>query len=105
MHSEIESRKEEIAEICRRHGVKRPDLFGSAARGTNFDPKSSGADFLVGFQRPLPREMPNCLMGLKHDLADVPGRDVDLGSTNVIRNKWLKAHIDSSRETVLDCAA
>ena len=28
----VAERAEEIREICRRHGVKRLDLFGSAAR-------------------------------------------------------------------------
>ncbi len=104
MHPEIESRKEEIAEICRRYGVKRLDLFGSAARGTDFDPESSDADFLVDFLQPLPKGMLRCFMGLKHDLADALGRDVDLCGMGAIRNKRLQAHIDSSRETVYDCA-
>ena len=103
MHPEIESRREEIADICRRYSVQRLDLFGSAARGTDFDPESSDADFLVDFQRPLPRDMLSRFMGLKSDLAEALGRDVDLGSMNVTRNKWLQAHIDRSRETVYDC--
>lgn len=105
MHAEIESRKADIAEICRRYGVRRLDLFGSGARGTDFDPASSDADFLVDFQRPLPRNMLSRFMGLKSDLAETLGRDVDLCSMGAIRNKRLQAHIDSSRETVYDHAA
>ena len=29
---EIETHREQIAELCRRYGVKRLELFGSAAR-------------------------------------------------------------------------
>lgn len=103
MHAEIESKKAEITEICRRHGVRRLDLFGSAARATDFDPASSDADFLVDFQRPLPADMLDCFMGLKFDLADALGRDVDLAGMNVTRNKRMQALIDRSRETVYDC--
>lgn len=103
MHAEIESRKAEITKICRRYGVRRLDVFGSAARGADFDPASSDVDFLVDFQRPLPRDMLDCFMGLKFDLADALGRDVDLGSMSVPRSKLLQAHVDSARETVLDC--
>ena len=102
MHNEIESRKADIAEICRRYGVRRLDLFGSAARGTDFDPASSDVDFLVDFQRPLPRNMLRRFLGLKSDPAEALGRDVDLSSMGAIRNKRLQAHIDRSRETVHD---
>ena len=47
MHSAIADKKKELAELCRRHGVVRLEVFGSAARGADFDPESSDADFLV----------------------------------------------------------
>ena len=105
MHAEIESRKDEIAEICRRYGVRRLDLFGSAARGTDFDPETSDADFLVDFQDELPHNMLRCFMGLKFDLADALGRKVDVAGMGAIRNERMQALIDRSRETVYDCGA
>ena len=104
MHSEIECRKEEITKICRRYGVKRLDLYDSAARGSDFDPETSDADFLVDFKRPLPDDMLRCFMGLKFDLAAALGRDVDLSSMGAVRNKRMQALVDLSRETVYDCA-
>ncbi len=47
MRPEIAVRKDEITVICRRHGVARLEIFGSAARGDDFDPDNSDADFLV----------------------------------------------------------
>ena len=44
----IRQAKPELAEICRRHNVRRLDLFGSAV-GSNFDPRASDVDFLVEF--------------------------------------------------------
>ncbi len=49
MHTVIADKKEEVAALCRRHGVARPGEFGSAARGADFDPETSDADFLVEF--------------------------------------------------------
>ena len=49
MHAEIEGKRDEIAGICRRYRVSRLEVFGSAARGTDFDPETSDADFIVRF--------------------------------------------------------
>jgi predicted nucleotidyltransferase len=43
----IEQHRREIESLCARHGVRRLELFGSAARG-QFDPAKSDVDFLVG---------------------------------------------------------
>ena len=49
MHAVVSDKKDKLAELCRRHGVARLEVFGSAARGTDFDPDSSDVDFLVEF--------------------------------------------------------
>jgi predicted nucleotidyltransferase len=49
MHSLIAAQRSAIADVCRRYQVRRLDVFGSAARGTDFDPERSDADFLVEF--------------------------------------------------------
>ncbi len=45
MHQTIAEKKKEIAAICRKHRVERLEVFGSAARGTDFDPDNSDAYF------------------------------------------------------------
>src|SRR5215469_7096821 len=50
MHRLIDDRRTEIAILCRRYGVRRLEVFGSAARGADFHPDSSDADFLVSFE-------------------------------------------------------
>jgi predicted nucleotidyltransferase len=42
----LEHRKE-IADLCRRYGVIRLEVFGSAARGTDFDTDRSDIDFMI----------------------------------------------------------
>jgi predicted nucleotidyltransferase len=51
MHSDIEKHREALTALCHRYGVVRPEVFGSAARGADFDPASSDADFLVEFDK------------------------------------------------------
>ena len=49
MHPLIDQHRVEIADLCRRYAVRRLEIFGSAARGGDFDPATSDADFLVEF--------------------------------------------------------
>jgi predicted nucleotidyltransferase len=95
MHPTIAEKAPQIAELCRRHGVRRLELFGSAARGTDFDPEQSDADFLIEFEdstAAAPR-LERCL-NLERDLAQLLQRRVDLverhaleGSRNYIRRR------------------
>jgi len=43
----IEQHRAELDALCRKYGVKRLELFGSAARG-DFRPERSDLDFAVG---------------------------------------------------------
>ena len=38
MHTEIEKHRETLTALCHRYGVVRLEVFGSAARGADFDP-------------------------------------------------------------------
>ena len=49
MYAAIAEQREELAELCRQYDFARLEVFGSAARGTDFDPEKSDADFLVEF--------------------------------------------------------
>ena len=100
MHTGVADRKDEIAALCRRHRVLRLELFGSAARGTDFDPETSDADFLVEFEPTGRPDRLDRLMGLEEDLAEALGRKVDLVETGAIRNPYLLASIERDREPV-----
>ena len=73
---------EEIAALCRRYGVQEPSVFGSALREDFRD--DSDYDFLVLFQ-PEARIGFMELAALQRELADVHGRDVDLGSERALK--------------------
>ena len=97
----IESKRPEIAELCRRFHVRKLEIFGSAARGTDFDPKRSDVDFLVEFDRTHPDATSFAkYLDFKESLEALLGRSVDLVNPNTIENPYLRAAIDRSRQAV-----
>ena len=93
MQADINEKRDALAAICRRYGVTRLEVFGSAARGTGFDPKRSDADFLVTFE-PGARNDLTTFTDLKDALEGLLGRPVDLveretveASRNFIRRR------------------
>ncbi len=99
----IAERRSEIAALCRRFGVRRLTVFGSAARGEDFDPARSDLDFLVEFDRGEPEALSlKTFFGLKESLEALFGRSVDLVEPGAMRNPYLKASIERSREPVFE---
>lgn len=76
MASVLDSHVAEIPKLCRRYGVARLELFGSAA-GDAFDPRRSDLDFLVEFDADSSRLFDR-YFGLKESLEALYGRPVDL---------------------------
>jgi len=74
MHQLIADKQEEIAVICLRHRVERLEVFGSAARGTDFAPLRSDIDFLVGYPRLLQYGFLGRWLQLNEELQAVLGR-------------------------------
>jgi hypothetical protein len=102
MIDEIALHREKLQALCRRFHVRRLDLFGSAARG-DFDPDHSDIDFLVEFDREHPDALSfDTYFGLKGALEGLLGRPVDLVEPGAVRNPYLRASIDSSREPVFE---
>ena len=100
MHAAIADKKDELAELCRRYGVVRLEVFGSAARGADFDPQTSDADFLVEFNPDSGLAPFDQFFDLAEALRDALGRPVDLVESCTVRNPYLRAAIDRSRELV-----
>lgn len=93
MQPDISAKRDALAALCRRFGVTRLEVFGSAARGAGFDPKRSDADFLVTFA-PAARNDLTAFADLKDALEALLGRPVDLveretveASRNFIRRR------------------
>jgi predicted nucleotidyltransferase len=99
MLDQIRQAKSELAEICRRHNVRRLDLFGSAA-GANFDPRTSDLDFLVEFGPFTKGEYSEHYFALIEDLKSLFGRPIDLLVSRAIRNPYLLESINRTRESL-----
>ncbi|MGO8799861.1 MAG: nucleotidyltransferase family protein [Roseiarcus sp.] len=101
MHGLIEGRRAEIAALCRRFGVERLELFGSAARGADFDPARSDADFLVTFSSRTRNDL-SAFADFKAGLEALLGRPVDLvereaveASRNYIKRRRILADAEA----------
>lgn len=77
MHPEILRHQDAIAALCRRFGVTRLEVFGSAARGDDFDPARSDVDLLVEFGPGVRRSFAT-LLGFEEAVAQLVGRRVDV---------------------------
>ncbi|MDE0303410.1 MAG: nucleotidyltransferase domain-containing protein [Albidovulum sp.] len=100
IHAEIADRKDEIAGICRHLGVSRLEVFGSAARSTDFDPETSDADFLVEFSPDDDVDPLGQFFDLVDALSGALGRPVDLIEEGAVTNPYLLTAINRSRELV-----
>lgn len=89
----IEQHRHEIEALCRKYGVKRLDLFGSAARG-DFDPATSDVDFFYVFDDNR-ADLADRFFGLLEDLEMLLGRHVDLVSAVDAKNPYF---LDSANE-------
>lgn len=78
MHVAIADKMEALAAVCRRYGMARLEVFGSAARGTDFDPQTSDADFLVEFDPDSGLTPFDQFFDLAEALSTTSGRPVDL---------------------------
>ncbi len=90
---------DELVEICRRHHVKRLEVFGSAAVG-DFNPENSDIDFLVDYQLLPPSQHADAYFGLLEDLQSLFGRSVDLVEDKAIDNPYFRASVDETRQPV-----
>jgi uncharacterized protein len=99
MIDDIARRHDELRTLCRRFYVRRLDLFGSAARD-DFDPDRSDIDFLVEFDRSAPGNPFDTYFGFKEALEELFGRPIDLVEAGAVRNPYLKASIEQSRQNV-----
>ena len=82
--------------ICRQYGVRRLELFGSAAR-EDYDHAESDLDFLVEFDPHQTQRAFENYFGLREDLASLFDRPIDLVMDNAVRNPYVRAEIDRDR--------
>lgn len=99
----VEDKKTEISEVCQHYGVERLDLFGSTV-AEQFDPILSDLDFVVSFERREPPNLFDRYFGLKEDLENLFGREVDLVMEGALRKDRRFAEVVDERRVALHAA-
>ena len=92
----VEEKREELRKLCEKYGVKRLEVFGSAADGT-FNHETSDLDFLYEFIPDPPGGHWDAYWGLHESLVELFGRKVDLVSPAAQRNPYFIRAFNASR--------
>ena len=91
--------KDDLSALCRRCGVQRLDLFGSAVTG-RFDASKSDLDFLVSFEAMAPAVYADAYFELRDGLTALFGRDVDLVTEASLANPYFRTRVESERQNL-----
>ncbi len=106
MNAIVKDKLPQIAELCKKYKVVRMYLFGSAARGDDFDPATSDFDFLVAFDPTLDvLDRGQNALDLMFDLDELMGREVDLMTEQQLKNPYLIKSIDEDKILLYETAA
>jgi predicted nucleotidyltransferase len=95
----LEDKRDVIADACRRHGVARMYVFGSALRD-DFRPGESDIDLLVEFESMTPFELVDAYFELLDELRTILQSPVDLVMADAIKNPYIVADIEESKRTL-----
>lgn len=90
--------QDQLADFCRRHGIRRLSLFGSVLRD-DFGP-GSDVDVLVDYE-PGERSF-KAMLDAKDELSELlGGREVDLIQRSLL-NRWVRARVFAEEEVLYD---
>lgn len=93
----IEDKRDAIAALCRKYGVVRMHVFGSAARD-DFQPGQSDVDLLVDFGSMDPLELVDAYFDLLDELRALLGTEVDLVMSDAIKNRYIIAEVERTKQ-------
>lgn len=88
--------QDQIAQICRKHGVRKLDVFGSAT-ADEFGPESD-VDVVVVFEGE--EHLFNRFFRLESDLHELFQRPIDLMTDRSIQNPYLRQGVEATRRNV-----
>ena len=97
MITELNEHRHEVVALCRRFGVRRLEVFGSASSG-EFDPDRSDIDFLVELEPLEGTSRFDSFFGLKEALEALLGRPVDLVDPSALDNPYFAEMVEHTRQ-------
>jgi len=92
----LENKGDAIAALCRRYGVTRLEVFGSALRD-DFRPGESDVDLLVEFAPTDPYTKAQVYFDLRVELRTLLGVEVDLVMTGAVKNRYIARDIERTK--------
>jgi len=95
----IEQHRAALVELCRRFGVRRLDLFGSAATGACRD-QDSDLDFVVAFADTRTPGYADRSFGFAEALEALFARDIDLLTERSIQNPIFRRTVEATRQRI-----
>ncbi len=96
----LENKRPELASLCRRFGVKKLDVFGSAASG-DFDPARSDVDLIASFADTTPGYADRFL-SFAEAVEVLLAHPVDLLTDRAIRNPAFRQEVERLRQCVYE---
>lgn len=99
MVAALESKRDDIAGLCRKYGVVRMDVFGSALRD-DFRDGESDVDLLADFGSMDPFELLDAYFDLLDELRALLGSKVDLVMSDAIKNRYIRAEVDRTKQVL-----
>ena len=97
MNEILRNQRDAIAEACRRHGVVRLEVFGSALRD-DYRPGESDLDLLVELGPVEGYARVDAYFGLLNDLRSILGPDIDLVMADAVKNPYIARDIEQTKQ-------
>jgi len=95
--SVVKDVRDAIATLCRRFGVRRLFVFGSALRD-DFRPGESDIDLLVEFGAMDGHAKAHAYFDLLDELRDLLGTEVHLVMVGAVKNRYIARDIEQTKE-------
>lgn len=96
MNPVVEEKLPDLMRICQCYGIRRLELFGSAARD-DFQPATSDLDFVVTFEESVRPAGFESYLHVTREFEDLFGHKVDLLEADAITNPFLLEAIEQDR--------
>lgn len=90
-----------ITTACSQHQVQRMHVFGSALRA-DFDPNRSDLDLLVEFKAIDSTQLVRAYFDLERQLLEITGKPVDLVMADAVRNRYVLADIEATKQLIYE---
>ena len=93
IHSNVAARRGDIDQVCAQFGVRRLELFGSAARGGT----AHDLDFLVDLGERPPAEYARVYFALRERLGEMFACSVDLVTPPGLGNPYFRQRVEQEK--------